>query len=623
MGNSGRELGVGLAILSVGLLSPAAWANDWGTPGLDLTHTRLTAERSGSQFGEAAWMTAPAGWVLASPVVADGFVVTANLEGVVTALRADTGEEVWKVSLGTTVQGTPAVARGRVFVPTVSNVLYALRLIDGAPLWKRDIGGMTLSSPTPVDADIIVAPGFPLMHVVRLSGETGALVWQSPAAMWQFSNTSPAVGGGLAVFGSQQGRYYAFDATTGALRWEYIGDGTVHLAAPIIVGDRVYMAGGDQSHRVHAVDLATGKGVTGWPITLPTPAPDIAGTRQTGWRAVSSFASVGGVLVFQTRLDDALGTRAPFTWLSREFALALNPATGAVVWQREMGRAQFTDVNEVPKFYVCPTPAGYTTDTGAPLVAVASSLKAVVTVLDVVGGYESARRTVAGPALASPVLANGRLYATSLAGMTQAFGSTVNHAPAAPTPARYADPIDLANLTLSWSAAVDTDGDTADYELRIDADGEILQSWQHQLIVAAGVTSARITAPLVAGTAYTFAVRARDPRGAMSPWSALGMFTTTGTAGGGSTGTVAMPGGMTMPGGTMMGAVMSGGMGTVPTTTILQPTPTTGQPQPDKAADQTAGAGGCSMGGATGGGSVATIIAAALLVVGRRRKASS
>jgi outer membrane protein assembly factor BamB len=224
----------------LGLLGArVARADDWATPGLDPAHTRSSAERSGAAFGDGSWTATAPGWTLASPVVEDGFLVTADSEGVVSALRADTGEPVWTVSLGSNVQATPAIARGRVFVPTVGNTLFALRLVDGATLWTRNIGGMTYASPATLDGDIIVAPGLPQTNAMRLSGETGEIVWQTPAVMWQFSNTSPAVGGGLAVFGSQQGHYYAFDAATGALRWQYVADGIVNQAAPIIVGGRV------------------------------------------------------------------------------------------------------------------------------------------------------------------------------------------------------------------------------------------------------------------------------------------------------------------------------------------------------------------------------------------------
>jgi outer membrane protein assembly factor BamB len=618
MGN-GRAVGIGVAILTVSALARRASADDWGTAGLDLAHTRSSGERSGEIFSEGRWTTSVSGWTIATPVVEDGYLVTVTLDGVVSALQADTGEFVWRVSLGSSVQGTPTLARGRVFVPTGSGILYALRLADGATLWTRDLGGMTLSSPTPIDGDIVVAPGLPTLTVVRLSGETGDLVWQTPP-MWQFSNTAPAVGGGLVVVGSQQGRYYAFDAATGALRWEYVAEGVVNLAAPIILGGRVYMAGGDQSNRVHAVDASTGKAAPGWPIDLPTPAPDIAGTRQGGWRAVSSFAAVGGVLLLQTRLDDAMGTRpsGPFNYLSRESLVALNPSSGALVWQRALARAQFADVNDVPKFFLCPTPAGYGSKGGAPLAAVASSLDSTVAVFDVASGNELARYAVAGAALASPVFANGRLFATSMHGTTEGLGSSNNHAPAAPVATTYSDPIDLANLTLSWSPAVDLDGDAASYELRIDADGEVLHSTVHTVSVEVGTTSARITAALSPGVIYGYAVRARDPYGARSPWSDLGTFTV--KAGAGSTDPVATPGGMSPPAGmtmpTMMGAVMPGSTGNSGEGPRIATTPT---PEPGST-DPMAGSG-CSIGGQTrGGGLTASLIVLGVALRARRRK---
>ncbi len=592
-----QPAGVAAAILIAGLDAPAARANDWATPGLDLAHTRLSGERSGTSFDAATWTASAASRTLAGAVVEDGFVVIADLDGVVRALRAETGELAWMVALGSAVQGTPALARGKVFVPTVSDVFFALRLADGAMLWQRDIGGMTLSSPTPIEGDVIVAPGFPQLNVVRLSGETGDLVWQSPSVMWQFSNTSPAVGGGLVVVGSQQGHYYAFDARTGAFRWEYIGDGTVNLATPMMLGGRVYMAGGDQSNRVHAVDAATGMPIAGWPINLPTPVPDIPGTRQGGWRAVSSFAAVGGLLLLQTRLDDALGPRAsgPFNWLSREVVVALNPLSGALVWQHPLARAENIDVNNVPKFFVCPSPAAYLTDGGTALVTAASSLDAVVAVLDVASGTERARQPVAGAALASPVLANGYLFTTAASGVTQAFGSSVNQAPTAPVVNKYANPIDGANLTLGWSSAMDHEGEIPSYELRIDADGEILESWQRQVFVDAGATSARIEIPLAPEATYTFAVRARDPHGALSPWSAPGTFMVIATTGGTGPGT-----------GTQVGT---------PQIPIMESDSMTNQPPGT----------GCSIGGATSDGGIlaAVIISAVSAVRNRRRKRSS
>src|SRR5262249_3057890 len=127
--------------------------------------------------------------------------------------------------------------------------------------------------------------------------------------------------------------YYAFDAATGAPRWDYVADGIVHLAAPLIAGGRVYMAGGGKSDRVHAVDATTGAPVSGWPIALPAPAPDIAGTQLDRQRAVSSLAFIGAQIVLQTRLDDSMDTDSngiADRTLSRESLVAIDPAAGTI-----------------------------------------------------------------------------------------------------------------------------------------------------------------------------------------------------------------------------------------------------------------------------------------------------
>jgi hypothetical protein len=281
------------------------------------------------------------------------------------------------------------------------------------------------------------------------------------------------------------------------------------------------MAGGGTSHRVHAVEAATGVAVAGWPVTLPVASPDVAGRLIDTNRAVSSLAAIGGNIVLQTRLDDALDTDAngiADRTLSRESLLALDPS-GAVVWQRSVARAEIADQNDVPKFFVCPTPAGFASDGGPALVAAASSLAAAVVVLDAASGLEQSRTATSGAALASPVLANGRLITVSMAGVIEGLASSVNHAPTAPIAAGNTRPIDSADVTLRWLPAADADAELPTYEIRIDADGELLESWQQQIYVGAGVTSLRVTAPLTDAVRYTFAVRARDPHGALSPWS--------------------------------------------------------------------------------------------------------
>ena len=514
----------GLFSLAPGLVR----ADDWGTTGLDGDHTRFSLERSGPRFGDGRWATTFRGsQLLASPVVADGVAVVVDLHGGIHALSATDGHVIWEASAGADVQGSPAARRGRLFVPTTANQLRAYRLADGALLWTQDLGGMVLSSPTPVDDDVVVAPGLPQRHLVRLSGTSGDVVWQTADLMDEFSNTSPAVDGGLIVVGSNGGRYDAFDAATGQARWSYAGDGIVHLAAPLIWNGHVYMAGGGDSSSVHAVDAATGAALPGWPIQLPNYPPDVAGTLIGRQRAVSSVMAAGGLLLLQTRQDDALDTNGDGTvdqTLSRESVVALDPGDGTRIWDYALARTQFKDPNQVPKFFICPTPAGFPASDGSPLAAVASSLSPLLSVLDVESGTELVRHAAAGVTLASPVVANGRLVNAAMNGVTEGLLSSVNHPPVAPILAANARPLDSASVTLRWLPATDPDGELPSYELRVDSDGEVLQSWQQRIVLSAGVTSTQLTGAFSPGVTYTVALRARDGQGAYSAWSAPETF---------------------------------------------------------------------------------------------------
>jgi outer membrane protein assembly factor BamB len=519
------------AFVAVGLsVATPARADDWPTFGLDGAQSRLTSERSGAAFADGRWLLAPptdAG-VLASPVVADGYVVSAALDGTVSALAADTGKAVWQVSVGASVQATPAIVGGRVFVPTQSGKVIALALADGAALWSTNLGGSIVSSPALVGSDLIVGAGTSQQFLARLDAATGAIVWQTLPVMQGLGQSSPAMAGGMVVVGTNGGHFYAFDPDAGLALWDYGAAGLVDVTAPLIVGGDVYLVGGATSGQVYAVSAATGTPVAGWPIDLPALDPDLSGTMISRSRAVSAFAAAGGLLILETRLDDALdtdGNGAADQALSREWAIALDPTAGTVVWQRLLGRVVFGSPNDLPSFAVSPTPAAFGTDGGGTLVAVASSLVGTVSVLDARTGSDQGDLTMAGPALASPVMANGRLITVAADGTVEGRLSGVNHPPTAPVLAANPRPLDAADVTLHWAAATDLDGEQPTYELRLDSDGEVLMSYAQQIFPAQGATSLGVTVPLAPGVTYTVAMRARDSHGAFSPWSAPEKFT--------------------------------------------------------------------------------------------------
>ncbi|HXI55565.1 MAG TPA: PQQ-binding-like beta-propeller repeat protein [Polyangia bacterium] len=507
--------------------SGSAHADDWISHGADAAHTRFSAERSGAAFAAGSWTFSlpPTAMTVSSPAVADGFVVFGDFNGVVRALRASDGRLVWQRTVGDTIYAAPAVDRGKVFVPSLDRKLYAFRLADGSVAWTKEMGGLEMASPIVTDGALIVSAGFPERKIVKLDAATGETLWVSQSnTLDQFSNTAAAVAADQVIVGANGGHYYSFDLGTGALRWTYETTGIVNLSAPVVVGNAAFMLPGGISHQLHGVDLRTGQALAGWPIDLPVTDPDIAGVSTSRQMAVSSLAAIAGRLIFNIRVDDALDTNKDALadqFLLRESVMAVDIASGNVVWTQANGRSVLDTENAIPKFWLCPTPAVYQSAVG-PMAAVASTLGGQTRVLDVTTGadrWKVADATLRGPSQISPALANGRLFVAS-ANTVSGLLSSANQPPSAPvllgTDGRG---INNVKPLLRWSAAVDPEHDPVTYQLRIDHDGEILESWEHQVITAAGQNSARLDFNLQPGTVYTVSVRARDSKGAWSDWS--------------------------------------------------------------------------------------------------------
>jgi outer membrane protein assembly factor BamB len=505
--------------------------------GLEGTHGSATHERSGVEFRAGSWsFPIPNGtWSTSSPAVADGIAVVGSRDGTVYGLRASTGQLIWKFAATDGLMASPAIHKGRVFVPSLDQTLYALRLTDGKLVWKKTLGGIEQSSPQVVEDSLILAGGYPLRQLFRIDTATGATLWATPAeVMAQFSNSVPVTDGEQVLVGAMEGHLYSFELATGALRWTYDGDGMINLSAPVISGSRAYLLPGGASGRLHAIELATGKAASGWPIDLPTLLPsladegvDTAAARLGRSYAVSSITAIAGLLIFDVRIDDAIDTdkdKVADQFLLRETVMAVDPTSGELVWQRANGRLQLASANDIPKNWLCPTPVGYAgVRAGGAWVAVASSLQGSVQVLDAGSGQRrGATLTLTAPGRTSPVLANGRLFVESEDGTLESHLSSVNQPPDAPAWGGGSGRVLAAGRPLvEWKPVLDPDGDDVAYEIRIDRDGEILESWLGSETTAAGATSLRLATSLEPGATYVVGLRARDARGAWSDWSKL------------------------------------------------------------------------------------------------------
>ena len=91
--------------------------------------------------GGVAWRL-PYAAASAIPLVWDnGWLIGADIEGHVLALRASDGALIWRQALDGKVHAVPALAADRVYVALEDGRVVALDVSTGAPLWERRLGG--------------------------------------------------------------------------------------------------------------------------------------------------------------------------------------------------------------------------------------------------------------------------------------------------------------------------------------------------------------------------------------------------------------------------------------------------------------------------------------------------
>jgi len=514
------------------LVAGPSMAEDWTNFGLGASGTRLSAEVSGPVFDAGGWRhqwttEGPLAYraFLASPAVGDGFVAFATQRNLVRVINELDGSLAWEAQAGGAVVASPAIWRGLVFVLGVNRQLYAWRLADGSLAWQKDLGAMGYASPVVVDGSVFVATGSPEPRLFRIDALTGQIRWQAGQGVLSASAlASVAVARDQVIVGELEGRIHSFALADGRSLWTASTPGRVALSSPLVVGDRVYVLPGGPKAELFALELATGKPVSGWPVQLPMPAADTSrGALRARIHVTSSLAGSPEGIVFVVRADDHFGrvaTGEASAFASQEVVFAVHPDTGAVLWSAASGRLETQDANAVPTHELLGTPALYRTEGGEHLVAVVSSLRPTLRIFSA-SGTERWSTALAGPARSSPVFANGRLLVGTDAGTIESLLSASNRPPVAPSlglaPSGGLES-NAARTTLRWGAAADLEGQAIRYTVRLDDDGEILQNWDLEVTTVAMQQSLDVP-PLVPGRTYTFAVRARDSQGALSAWT--------------------------------------------------------------------------------------------------------
>jgi eukaryotic-like serine/threonine-protein kinase len=189
-----------------------------------------------TQLKGLKWSFKAGGPIVASPVLAEGVVYVASLDGHLYAVDESTGQEKWNFKSSRPIASSPAVAGGSLYFVSGVGALVAIDVETGKPKW------------------VFAAEYERKFEAKGLHGYPSAA--QTIPDAWDVFTSSPAVADGKVYFGGGDGGVYAVDAASGLLQWKFATKDVVH-ASPAVAGSTVYVGSWDSL--LYALDADTGQ----------------------------------------------------------------------------------------------------------------------------------------------------------------------------------------------------------------------------------------------------------------------------------------------------------------------------------------------------------------------------
>ena len=158
--------------------------------------------------GDLRWRYRCRRAVLASPVIAQDYVVVGSMDTILYGLDLKSGWPVWRFRMNRAVVSTPAIADGMVFAGSADGTLYCLALNNGKEIWHYDIKEQVSGSPLIYKDSLFVGDA---------SGRFFCIEYKTGRFRWSFQTGGPITGtptgvGDKVFVGSFDKRVYAFSA---------------------------------------------------------------------------------------------------------------------------------------------------------------------------------------------------------------------------------------------------------------------------------------------------------------------------------------------------------------------------------------------------------------------------
>lgn len=170
--------------------------------------------------------------VRSSPA-SDGDVLVFGCDnGTLYAVAVKDGTLRWSAKAGASIAGSPAVSSGLVFVGSLDGTFYAFDAASGTMKWSRPLGSPIYASPA-VDAGRVFI-GTSGGVFAALGAGTGEIVWQG--RLGSVINAAPLVSGSVVYVASLDKTLHAFSASAGERLWQYTTKGRIKTMPVIARG---------------------------------------------------------------------------------------------------------------------------------------------------------------------------------------------------------------------------------------------------------------------------------------------------------------------------------------------------------------------------------------------------
>ena len=208
------------------------------------------------------------GDVIGGPVLADDRLVFGTTEGrlYVRSITGGGGVPGWDIDgieVGGEIWAPPVVANGIVAVATIEGEVHAFDLESGAEAWSEPFEADAAIADLGLAGEgLLFVPSFD-RHVYFVDLATGREVTNAFRARdWVW--TGAAIADGIAYFGDFSGAVFAVDVATGDAIWTYEAEEKVK-ARPVVVGGSVVLA--DEKATIHFIDRETGTRLNAVPLS--------------------------------------------------------------------------------------------------------------------------------------------------------------------------------------------------------------------------------------------------------------------------------------------------------------------------------------------------------------------